>query len=163
MERRGDFQWILPALPLWEPFTVIERLLVFFFYCNYATNLNVEGEHSFRTWNKSFFKPQFTIINLNIRNSTHPQLTTGKWRNGWRFVNIIAPWPMPGKTVFAQFTKAQSIHRGVYKWKMTMEKSWLRHWQLIQNFFPVSLPILVNVKPKTQSELCAPYSCAIGN
>ncbi len=54
----------------------------------------------------------------------------GKWRNGGAMANAR-------KTVFAQFTKVRSIHRGFSseKWKKTIKKSLFRKWQLIPNVF----------------------------
>ncbi len=69
-----------------------------------------------------------------------------------------------GKTVLAQFTTAPSIHRGFYKWKTKddNQKMFILQWQLRLNFSSRICQSLYDVKPKAQSELCAPY-CAIGN
>ncbi len=55
-----------------------------------------------------------------------------------------------GMTVFEQFTKAGSIHRGLYKLKTMNDnkKSLFRNWQLIPNFFIAYLPVLVRCKTK---------------
>ena len=45
---------------------------------------------------------------------------------------------------------------------MTIKESLFCNWQLTTNFFIAHLPILVQCKPKAQSEWCAPYY-AIGN
>ncbi len=62
------------------------------------------------------------------------------------------------KTVFAQFTKVQSIHRGFYKLEMkdNNKKSLSRNWQLIPNFSSRIYQSLYDVKRKAQSEWSAP-------
>ncbi len=55
-----------------------------------------------------------------------------------------------GKTDFAQFNKAQSIHRGFSyrKMKDDDQKSSLHHWEPIPNFFMAPLTIFVRCKRK---------------
>ncbi len=69
-----------------------------------------------------------------------------------------------GETVFAQFSKVQSIHRGFYKWNLKDDNkkihSAIGNWYQI--FSSRIWQSLYDVKPKVQSERCAPYS-AIGN
>ncbi len=68
-----------------------------------------------------------------------------------------------GKTVFAQFTQARSIHRGFYKWKTMDDYQKKFIPQLVQNIFIAHLPILVRCKTKGEvGAVCAAY-CAIGN
>jgi hypothetical protein len=60
-----------------------------------------------------------------------------------------------GKTVFAQFPKTRSIHRGFSNRKMKdnyQQKSSLHFWQLIPNFFIAPLPIFVRRKTKDAAE-----------
>jgi hypothetical protein len=63
------------------------------------------------------------------------------------------------KTVFAQFTKVQSIHPGFYKLEMKDKnkiKSLSQNWQLIPNFSSRICQSLYDVKRKAQSERSAP-------
>ncbi len=78
-----------------------------------------------------------------------PFLAIGKLRNGGV---LLTPF-RHGKcrsTLFAQFTKMRSIHRGFYKRKIMDDdqKKIFCSWQLILNIFSVLLPILVGCKTK---------------
>ncbi len=92
--------------------------------------------------------------------------TFGNWKikKLRRFVNSIAPLQEPAR---------QSLHtlqrRGAFiaaftseKWWMTIKKSLFRNWQLIPIFSSRICQSLYDVKPKAQSERCAPH-CVIGN
>ncbi len=63
------------------------------------------------------------------------------------------------KTVFAQFTKVRSIHRGFYKWKMKDDNK--KGYSSIGNWYEIFssgiCKSLYDVKPNVQSEPYAPY------
>ncbi len=89
MERRGDFfSKFCPPPVLWEPFKVLERLLV---------------------------------IKLPVRQPIDkcalvfvPPLAIGKFKEIKAFCKQHCAMASAGKTVFAQFTKARSIHRDIF-------------------------------------------------
>jgi hypothetical protein len=98
---------------------------------NYATNLDVSGENSMRTWNKlfsSFYNLQPSIYtskiqpisNWQVRNGLCFTFITWKTKKLRRFDNITAHWSMPVR---------QFLHNlqtcGAFLAAFTSKKRWM--------------------------------------
>ncbi len=100
---------------------------------------------------------------LSFKNSTPPQLTSAQWSffHLWQLKKEETESVLLTPLHILQMRRAFIAAFTNEKHRMTIKKSLFRNWPLIPKFFIVHLS-LYNVKPKAQSERCAPF-CAFGH